>query len=344
MEEKMGFFKKVWYSIIKTEKYPDMAAEGVKKAVEYLIKIVAIVALIMSVRYMCKTYTIVKQGVNYLKNEAPEFSYKEGLLNVESENLIDISEEDNPILGKTIIDTKTDSEQEVNKYTNEINQNGKGVVILKDKLIIKNSNVSGTITYSYNEIFEQMKITEFSKQSVIDYINSGRIINLYISIFLTVFIMSFLIYLLTAISNTIIVSCFGYLATLFARIKMRYVAIFNMSIYALTLSSILNILYIAVNIFTEFNMKYFNVMYMSVAVIYLATAILILKSDLIKKQMDLIKLAEAEAIIKKEQEDKEQEEKDEKEKEERRKKDKEEEQKEKEENNVGNNEPEGSNA
>ena len=138
MEEKMGFFKKVWYSIIKTEKYPDMAAEGVKKAVEYLIKIVAIVALIMSVRYMCKTYTIVKQGVNYLKNEAPEFSYKEGLLNVESENLIDISEEDNPILGKTIIDTKTDSEQEVNKYTNEINQNGKGVVILKDKLIIKN--------------------------------------------------------------------------------------------------------------------------------------------------------------------------------------------------------------
>ena len=189
-----------------------------------------------------------------------------------------------------------------------------------------------------------MKITEFSKQSVIDYINSGRIINLYISIFLTVFIMSFLIYLLTAISNTIIVSCFGYLATLFARIKMRYVAIFNMSIYALTLSSILNILYIAVNIFTEFNMKYFNVMYMSVAVIYLATAILILKSDLIKKQMDLIKLAEAEAIIKKEQEDKEQEEKDEKEKEERRKKDKEEEQKEKEENNVGNNEPEGSNA
>ena len=50
MEEKMGFFKKVWYSIIKTEKYPDMAAEGVKKAGEYLIKIVAIVALIMSER------------------------------------------------------------------------------------------------------------------------------------------------------------------------------------------------------------------------------------------------------------------------------------------------------
>ena len=64
-------------------------------------------------------------------------------------------------------------------------------------------------------------------------------------------------------------SVFGFITTYLARIKMRYAAIFNMSVYALTLSVILNILYIAVNIFITFDMQYFQVMYVSVARIYL---------------------------------------------------------------------------
>ena len=131
-------------------------------------------------------------------------------------------------------------------------------------------------------------------------------------------------YLLTIISNVVLLSFFGYITTLLARIKMRYVAVFNMSAYALTLSVILNMLYVAVNIFVTFNMEYFQVMYVAVAAIYLVAAILILKADFMKKQLELMKIAEAEAIVKKEME---QEEKDNKEKEERRKKDKEEEKK-----------------
>ena len=155
-------------------------------------------------------------------------------------------------------------------------------------------------------------------------------------------------YLLTIISNVVLLSFFGYITTLLARIKMRYVAVFNMSAYALTLSVILNMLYVAVNIFVTFNMEYFQVMYVAVAAIYLVAAILILKADFMKKQLELMKIAEAEAIVKKEME---QEEKDNKEKEERRKKDKEEEKnnreqkkKDKEEKENLENEAEGSNA
>ena len=126
-------------------------------------------------------------------------------------------------------------------------------------------------------------------------------------------------------------------------IKMRYVAIFNMSVYALTLSTILNMLYIAVNTFIPFTMEYFQVMYVAVAVIYLVAAILILKTEFIKKQFELMKIAEAEKIIKKEQQEKEKEEKEQQEKEDRKKKDKEEEKKKKEnkKEEKGNNEPEG---
>lgn len=124
---------------------------------------------------------------------------------------------------------------------------------------------------------------------------------------------------------------------------MRYVAIFNMSIYALTLSVLLNVIYIAVNAFITFNMEYFSVMYSAVAAIYLVAAILILKSEFIKKQQELIKIAEAKEIIKKEEQSKQEEEKEEKENKETGKEEKGKEKKEKKDEQNGE-EPEGSNA
>ena len=327
-QEKPNFFKKVWYSITKIEKYPDMAAEGLGTAIGFLAKIVAILAIVLCLGMMFQTYELIQEGVNYLQNECPEFSYKDGNLNVESESEMIISSEDS-IQGKIIIDTKTEEEQKVNQYINEITEEGEGIIVLKDKLIIKDSAIVGTINYSYKETFEPMSIAEFTKQDVINYANSNQIITLYVSIFLTIFIYAFIMYLLTTLSNAIMLSFFGYITTVLARIKMRYVAIFNMSAYALTLSTILNMLYIAINIFIPFNMEYFQVMYVAVAAIYLVAAILILKTEVIKQQIELMKIAEAEELIKKEMEEKEQQEKQEKEKEERRKKDKQEEKKEK---------------
>ena len=247
------------------------------------------------------------------------------------------------------VDTKTEDEQKINQYINDITEAEEGAIILKDRIILKNSSVVGTISYTYKESFESFGVSEFTKQDVINYANSSKIVTLYVSIFLTIFIYAFIMYLLTIISNVVLLSFFGYITTLLARIKMRYVAVFNMSAYALTLSVILNMLYVAVNIFVPFTMEYFQVMYVAVAAIYLVAAILILKADFMKKQLELMKIAEAEAIVKKEME---QEEKDNKEKEERRKKDKEEEKKNREhkkkedkeeKENLGN-EAEGSNA
>ena len=304
---KVNFFKKVWYSITKIEKYPEMAAEGLGKAISYSMKIIAILAVVLCLGIVYKTYNLMQDGINYLQNEFPEFSYKENKLDINSEGEMVISPEDS-IVGKAIIDTKTEDEQKINKYINDINEEGQGVVVLKDKIIVKSQGVTGNINYEYKEIFDQMGITEFTKQDVINYAHSGQIISLYVSIFLTVFIYSFIMYLLTTLSNAVFLSLFGYLTTWIAKIKMRYVAIFNMSVYALTLSTILNMIYIAVNIFVDFNMQYFQVMYVAVAAIYLVAAIFILKVDFTKKQAELTKIAEAQEIIRKQLEEKEKEE------------------------------------
>ena len=307
---KTDFFHKVWYSITKIEKYPEMAAQGIGKAIIYISIIMLILAGILSLGIVYEVYGLVQQGIEYIQKDFPEFSYKENKLDVNSEAIT----QENTLFGKTIIDTKTENEQKVNQYINDINQDGKGLIILGDKIILK--------------ILEQMGITEFNKQDVINYAHSGSIISLYASIFLTIFIYTFIMYLLTTLSNAVFLSLFGYITTWIARIRMRYVAIFNMAVYALTLSTILNIIYITINIFIDFNMQYFQVMYIAVAAIYLVAAIFMLKVDFTKKQEELIKIAEAQAIVRKELESKDEEE--------RKKKDKKEEENKEKSNKKGN--------
>ena len=184
--KKEGFFKKIWNSVVKIEKYPDMAADGLGKAFIYVCKLVAILAIVLCLGIMYQTYQILQEGTNYLQNEFPEFSYKDGILTVDSEEKIIISENDSYV-GRTIIDTKAEDEQTINQYINEIQDTGTGMIVLKNRVILKNAAVSGTISYNYNEILNQMEITEFNKQTVLDYINSAQVISLYVRIFITIF-------------------------------------------------------------------------------------------------------------------------------------------------------------
>ena len=345
--KKQGFFKKVWYSITKIERYPEMAAQGLGKAFSYICKVVAILAIIICFGSMYQAYQILQEGVAYLQNEFPEFSYSDGILSVDSEDPITISAEDSYV-GKAIIDTKTEDQQTVNQYISEIEQSGDGIVVLNNRVIVKTSSISGTISYEYDQMLNQVGITEFNKQDLINYINSSQMYNFYISIFLTIFVYSFAMYLLTTLLNAVFLAVFGYLVTWIAKIRMRFVAVFNMAVYSLTLSTILNMMYIAINIFVPFAMEYFQVMYVTVAAIYLIAAIFLLKSEYIKRQAELMKLAEAQQIVRKELEQKEEEEKEkeqrEKEKKERKEKDRKEEKKEKKQSGKQGEEPQGSGA
>ena len=107
---KQGFFQKVWNSITKIEKYPDMAAEGLGRAFTYICKIVAILAIVLCLGTIYQTHQMLQEGMKYLKEEFPEFTYQEGRLDVSSDERLTISEEDSYV-GRTIIDTKTEEEQ-----------------------------------------------------------------------------------------------------------------------------------------------------------------------------------------------------------------------------------------
>ena len=344
----MGFFKKVKYSIFNIEKYPEMATEGIGKAISYIAKLIVILAVVLSVWTLYQTYQMINEGTNYLENEFPDFSYSNGTLTVNSEDIITI---ENQQFGKIIVDTNTDSEETINQYLNQINEYGVGALVLKDRVVLKNITMIGEVSYNYQESFNSINLTEFTKQDVVNYVQNGQINSLYFSVFISLFIYSFAMYFINTLWYAIIIGVVGYFTMLVLKMKMRYVAVFNMALYALTLSTILNIIYLIVNVLFNFTIEYFSIMYVTVATIYLLAAIFILKTDLIKKQAEVMKIIEAQQIVKKELENQEKEnKKEQKEKENLQKKDKEEEKKDKKsrqeenEGNVKNDEPEGSNA
>ena len=342
-----GFFKKLWYSIVNIEKYPEMATEGVGRAISYLFKIVAILAVVLSIWMTYETYQAVRDGVEYLQNEFPAFSYQGGTLSVETEEPIVIGAEQSGV-GKIIVDTKTDSEEQINQYLNEIGSNESGIVVLKQKVLVKTPTVAGSISYDYQQILGNMQITQFNKQDVINYANSSQIITLYISMFITIFIYSIMMYFITTLWYVVMISIVGYITAWLLKIKMRYAAVFNMSVYAITLSVLLNVIYLIINMFIPFTIAYFQVMYVAVATIYLIAAIFIIKSETIKKQAELMKIAEAQAIVKKELEQEKQKEEEKEQNKDTDKKEKKEDksgkkEEKKKDNNLGE-EPEGSNA
>ena len=343
----MGFFKKVKYSIFNIEKYPEMATEGIGKALSYIAKLVVVLAIVLSIWTLYQTYQMINEGTSYLENEFPNFSYSDGTLTVDSEEPLVIENEQ---LGKIIVDTNTDSEETINQYLNQINEYGTGALILKNRVVLKNITMIGEVSYNYQESFNSINLTEFNKQDVVNYVQNGEINSLYFSVFISLFIYSFAMYFINTLWYAIIIAMVGYFTMWILKMKMRYVAVFNMAIYALTLSTILNIIYLIVNILFNFTIEYFSIMYVTVATIYLLAAIFILKTDLMKKQAEVMKIVEAQQIVKKELEEQEKEKKEEQEeKKERQKKDKEEAKDKKEEKkeskgNVKNDEPEASNA
>ncbi len=208
---KLNFLNKIWYSIVKFEKYPEMAALGVKKALIYFTKLIIIFSIIY-------TGTLI-----YFVSKKPEYN----------EQNLSLSQR----LFTAMVD-ETNYSQKLNSVADLLEQDdGKSIVIA-----------------------------------------------LFIGIFIALFI--------TSLLDVFTLSLFGLISCFMARIKINYKALFNMSIFSLTLAMILRTIYFVLNILTSFEIRYFDVMYVGISYISLLAAIFIIKSNVIKQHLELMKIIE----------------------------------------------------
>lgn len=219
------------------------------------------------------------------------------------------------VLQIIIINTNAENDLE-NEYKNKINKYENGIVLLSDKIIYKNNILSQNIEYSYENILNSYNIQEFEKHDVENFINSINTIGLYSGFVLFVAMYMFTIYFISTLIDVFMLAILGFILARIIGIKIKFKATFNIGVYALTLPIILNLIYLAVNSFTGLTIKYFGWMYTTISYIYVIVAILIIKTDLINRQMELMKIIEEQEKVKKELEEIEQKEKEKKEREE----------------------------
>lgn len=344
--DKLSFWKKLKVSIFDFEKYQDLAAEKVLRTIGYIAILVLIFTLIVTATYTYKLTMAIASMRQYIDENIETITFENNQLNIIPENHEETTLIENESLGiKVLINTQVEDEEKINESINEISSEENGILILKDKILIKNELMNNPYTYSYETIAKQYNINKIDKQEALNLLAYETIKPLLFSVFGTLFIYFFvIIYLPSTLIDIIILSIFGYIVSMISKLRLKYSAIYNIAAYSITLPIILNIIYFIVNSFTGFTIRYFEVMYTTVATIYIATAILLIRSDVIKKQIELTKIIEEQDKIRLEIQRREEEKQEQEEKErQKREEDKKRKQKEKEEEEGLGEAPEGNN-
>ena len=157
-----------------------------------------------------------------------------------------------------------------------------------------------SLEYKYNDIIGKYNIVEFNKQDVLNFISKIDNFSSYVSVFIAMSISLYIVYTFSTIVDVFMLAILGFIVARIAGMKMRFKATFNIGIYALTLPILLNIVYIIINNFTGFEIKYFSWMYTTISYIYVIVAILLIKTDFIDKQEELMKIVEEQEKVRQE--------------------------------------------
>lgn len=283
-----GFFKTVLKSIKDFDKYEQFGLEGMGRTCLYLLQMVAIITIIVVAVLIYQFSTTMQSAVIYFNDNVQEMSYTDGILTVNSNQKLEV-DTNSTIAQKIIVDTSDLTDEQIEQYRTDLNDLNSGIILLKDKILIKNEMLTAITETTYTDILSQYNITNLDKQSVLDYIYANQL-QVYISVAIVEFIYMFAIYLTSILMDTLVLALLGLIVSRIAGMKIKFSACFSMGVHALTLPIILNILYIILNAFTGYTIKYFQIMYTAISYIYMVAAILIIKSDYIKRQMELDKL------------------------------------------------------
>jgi len=317
-QRKMNFFNRVKNAIINFDEYRNFSEEKVSVAIKYLLKVILIFTIVITIALSIKFVNETNKAMQIFKDEFPEFKFENNSLIIEQENKKFIRGDELSFFG-IIVDSEKDNLSQVEEKDNY----QQIIALLKDKIVVKNiNNVEAVITYE--QINKENDLSNINKQAIIEYTSGNYRIILYLLFVAIAIIWLFIICFIKIIIDVLVLSLMGYIASKIIRVKFDYKSIFNMSVYALTLSILLSLIYIIVNLFTGYQIIYFDIAYDAIAYIYIITAMLMIKSDLIKQQIEVGQIVEEQIKIREEkkQEEKEEQKQDNKDKENKKEKDK----------------------
>lgn len=280
-EIRLSFFKRLKMSIFDFDKYHIIAAEGLGRAMMYLVKIILLFALVVSGATVIKVSQLLDQGVEYLSNNVPNFYFENNQFVLESNTDVTLENHEYTDFRIILTNSETYSEETIKDF------DGLAVVFTKNHILMKQQNSTSITTQTYEEIAKNIDLTTVNKDYIINIAKGENAYTVLVNIFAVIFISTFLTYFLTGILDTIALSLLGFIVSRLIRIPFKYGALYSLSISAITLPVILNAIYMVVNMFTGFVIPYFQIMYTLISYVYLIAALLIMRSEIIKKKVQI---------------------------------------------------------
>lgn len=324
MNKKTGFFKSFWYAITNFEKYKEFAFNNSLDVFKYVVILLLLFSIIITFSLVVPIINTFNNSMDYFKNEFPDLTYSEGKLTVDSEEPIYL--EDKDLDAVVIVDTNV-TEEEKAKYIEEQKVHATSILIFSDELVVKTTALTSYSIYEYTQLDDSLGVDTFNKQDILNNFTGNQTYKVYISIYLFLFVLILLTYTVMLFIDIVILSILAFIISKIYKVSLRYSNCIKISVYALTLPLLLQLIYVYVNTFTGFTIEYFAIMYDIISYIYVITAILIIKNDLAKQDIGAIgevkieKIDDSDEIITNDEVEKQKEEK--KKKEEEKKKNKE---------------------
>lgn len=299
-KNKLGFFQRMKIAIFKLEEYGVFLGEKVSVSVKYFIGLIALMAVLIVASSSYNFYKMMDKATNYIVNELPDFSFNEGIIKFENK----VEAYDHDYKFSLYINTDDEvSKETLENYQNRILDSQEGLIILKDKVkYITNGEI---FEKNFSDLLKNYDLEITNKQDLINNINTVGINNFVFTYFVFSFITMFCSNLITVFADLLLIAAFGYVASMFCGVRFKFAPMVTLSIYSLTLSIVLSIIYNVQYIFTGFVIKYFNIMYILIAYVYIVAAIFMIKYDLIKQNEELQRIIEVQKQVRKEAEEKE---------------------------------------
>ncbi len=280
---KMGFFERVYKSIVNFDTYTRFATEPISKAMKYLAILVLLLSIIITTFYIVLFKSKITEGIEYLNENIEDINFNNKMFSYNNGEYSIYDEEGNIV---PIIIVDTSDQPNIEEYKDKVKLYNYGFILLRDNITIYVST-AGTDEQFTTIPYSDYGIENMSKEEILNNLSNPTI---YVFFAVVMFVVEFVEYYIYILLNAITLAIIGQILAIILRLKMKFSETYKMGIYALTLPTLLELIYIIINATTGFVIQYFSWMYTTISYIYICVAILMIKTDFINMQKELIRI------------------------------------------------------
>ncbi|MCR3922490.1 MAG: DUF1189 domain-containing protein [Firmicutes bacterium] len=252
------------HSISRVESYQHFLKSTFRNALLYLLLLTLVFAGVASIKDTIGLSTGIDEMIEEFAREVPEFELKNGILSVDAQMPVIIEETPNRIF---IIDTSGSLDKSV------LDDYDEGVFISQNDYTHKTDYEIQTYKFS---ALSTVHITKSDAQSWLPYLK-------WLNVF--IFVFGFIFFFFGKLISAFIVSILGLFLEFMARYKIGFANLYKLSIYALTLSMVLQLLFRLAN----FEFPNVGIIYYGLPLFYLWKTLEYLRSQENQKNDELNK-------------------------------------------------------